>query len=216
MSRTDYTVTQYPNREAWLAARHGIGASEIGSVIGHGFKTRTELWKEKCGLSRPKDLAGSGRVQFGNEAEDPLRSLFRVMHPEYELSFRPFTIFRPKGEYGFLFYTPDGELVERDTGRRGLYESKTATCLSRMDWEKWDHQIPTGYLCQISQGMYCGDFDFAVLFALLLNHEGDASVRAYLIERADIAWMIDTILLEGKKFWRDVQTGTVPSAILSL
>ena len=56
----------YPGREEWLAARHGIGASEIGCVFGGGFQTRTELWKLKSGQSRTKDLSGSERVEFGN------------------------------------------------------------------------------------------------------------------------------------------------------
>lgn len=216
MNGINYTVTQYADRNEWLAARHGIGASEIGSVFGYGFKSRRELWREKTGRSMPKDLSENDRVRFGNEAEDALRGLFRVMHPEYELSFQPFTIYRPTGEYDFLFYTPDGELAERETGRRGLYESKTALCLSRRDWDKWDQKIPDGYLCQISQGMFCGNFDFAVLFALLRDHDGDASLRAYHVERDGVSWMIDAILLEGKRFWQDVQTGTIPPAILSL
>ena len=200
----------YPGREEWLAARHGIGASEIGCVFGCGFQTRTELWKLKSGQSRTKDLSGSERVEFGNKAEDALRRLFRVMHPEYDLSFQPFTIYRPRGEYSFLFCTPDGELTERETGKRGLYESKTALCLGRKDWEKWEKKLPDRYLYQVSQGMYCGNFEFAVLFALLRDAEGDGSIRAYRIEREWAEPVIENIQAEGKAFWEDVKSGRVP------
>lgn len=212
----EFDTQIYPGREEWLAARHGIGASEIGCVFGCGFQTRTELWRVKSGLSKPKDLSGNDRVKFGNKAEDALRSLFRVMHPEYKLKFRPYTIYRPVGEYNFLFYTPDGELKEIETGKRGLYESKTATCIGRKDWEKWANKIPDSYLYQISQGMFCGNFEFAVVFALLLNADGDGSIRAYRIERDWVEPIIENIKAEGKSFWGDVKSGTVPPVKFSI
>lgn len=211
-----YTRTSYANREEWLSARHGIGASEIGAAIGCGFKTRNELWKEKTGVKKPKDLSDNERVKFGNDSEDSLRGLFRVMQPDYELSFDPFTIYRPVGEYDFLFYTPDGELIERSTGRRGLYESKTAFCISRRDWEKWESRVPENYLYQISQGAFCGNFEFAVVFALLIDQERDGVLRAYHIERDALEGRIEIVKKEGKAFWRDVTSRNVPPVKLTL
>lgn len=204
-------IHTYPDRETWLSQRGtGLGASEISCVLGVGFKSALELWREKMDPSLRKDLHNDARVQFGNAAEPPLRDMFRLMHPEYELTFEPFMVMRQEGEYGFLFYTPDGLLVEKSTGRRGLYESKTATCLKRADWEKWDCKIPDAYFSQICQGMYCGDLDFAVLWALLLNKDGDGELRAYFFERSGCEWMIERIKKEGKAFWGHVQDGTMP------
>lgn len=121
MSATKVSRTSYPDRDTWLEARYGIGASDLASAIGmSGFKTPLQLWKEKCGLTQPKDLSGNERVDFGNRAEEPLREMFRLMHPEFELSFTPYTILRREGTYDFLFCTPDGELVECATGRKGI------------------------------------------------------------------------------------------------
>lgn len=204
-------VNTYKNRDEWMEHRTGIGASEIGSVLGVGFKSPIELWREKIDPSHRKDISEIARVQFGNDAEEPLRAMFRVMHPEYELLFKPYMIMRQEGEYDFLFDTPDGLLIERATGRRGLYESKTSTCLSRNDWEKWNGKVPDGYFAQVCQGMFCGNLEFAVIWALLLNKDGDGELRAYLFERADCIWRIDDIKREGKSFWQHVQNGTMPS-----
>lgn len=204
-------IHTYPDRESWLAQRgDGIGASEIGSVLGVGFKSPLELWREKIDPSLRKDLSDNERVQFGNEAEPPLRDMFRLMHPEYELSFTPHMVMRQEGEYDFLFYTPDGLLVEKTTGRRGLYESKTATCLKRTDWDQWNNKVPEKYFNQICQGMFCGDLDFAVVWALILNKDGDGELRAYQFERADCEWMIERIKSEGQAFWRCVKENRMP------
>lgn len=206
------------SREEWLETRkaiHGIGASEIGSVLGCGFKTMQELWEIKVGMVEPKDLSDNPRVQFGNDAEDALRSIFRVMHPEYVLEFTPFTILRQPGEYNFLFDTPDGWLTEINTGKRGLYESKTSWCYSKADWDKWNCKVPDGYFAQICQGMYCGEFEFAVVFAMLMDREGDATLRAYRFDRPDCEWKIEEIKSKGKRFQSFVESGIRPPLLIN-
>lgn len=207
----------YTDRREWLAARKQlIGASEIASVIGIGFQSPIDLWMEKRGMKEHADLSDNERVSFGNAAEAPLREMFRLMHPEYDLTFTPFLIVRQDDpDYGMLSDTPDGELVERETGRRGLYESKTATCIKKADWDQWREKVPQKYYCQICQGMYCGDYDFAVIWALLLNADGDGELRAYHFERADC--MDDIVALKdaGRAFWNNVQNGTLPSVPLT-
>lgn len=201
----------FPDRAAWLAGRtEGIGASEIASVIGCGFKSGIQLWKEKTGMIKPKDISDDERVRFGNEAEDALRTMFRLIHPEYELSFTPYMVLRAAGSYSFLSCTPDGELVERETGKRGLYESKTATCMSKADWQKWWEKVPDAYLYQVCQGMFCGDYDFAIIWALIMDKEHDASLRMYRFEREDCFWQIEEIKQKGKAFWESVKSGTIP------
>ncbi len=207
--------TVYANREEWLAGRgSGIGASEIASALGRGYKTPLQLWRIKIGAEEAADISGLERVKFGNDAEEPLRALFRVMYPEYELGFEPYTVLRQKGEYDFLFDTPDGWLTELATGRHGLYESKTATLLSKADYEKWNERVPDNYFLQVCQGMFCGDYDFAIIFALLRNKDNDAMIRAYHFERSDCEWQIAEIKQKGKEFWQHVLDGTMPPAPL--
>lgn len=202
---------KYKNRTTWLAARKsGLGASDIASVMGIGFQSPIDLWMEKRGLKDHPDLSENDRVAFGNAAEEPLRAMFRVMHPEYELDFTPYLILRQEGEYDFLSDTPDGELTEIETGKRGLYESKTATCLKKADWDEWREKVPQKYYCQICQGMFCGDYDFAVIWALLRNQDGDGELRYYRFERSDAEPDIEALKEAGAKFWKCVQDGTIP------
>lgn len=208
--------TSYANRAEWLQHREGIGASEAGSVCGTGFKTPIQLWREKLSNDAPPDLSGDARVQFGNDVEEPLRALFCVMHPEYELDFEPYTILRRDDHHQFMFYTPDGVLVEKSSGRVGLYESKSATLIKASDWEKWRDRVPDGYFCQILHGMAVGGFDFAVVFAILLNMDGDATVRAYCFERADVEQDLVWLLDKETEFWRHCEDGTIPAMPLTL
>lgn len=208
--------TSYKDRDEWLTHRNGIGASEAGAICGYGFKTPLELWREKVGAAMPPDLSGNPRVQFGNDVEEPMRALFRVMHPEYRLDFSPYTILRRNDHHQFMFYTPDGWLEEKKSGRRGLWECKSATCLSANDWAKWKDQVPQGYFCQVLHGMAVGDFEYAVLFAILLNKDGDAEIRAYHFERGDYAEDIEWLIREETTFWGYVQRGEMPPQRLIL
>ena len=210
------SVQKFLTREEWLQNRSGIGASEAGAVCGYGFKTPLQLWREKTHVEAPPDLSDDPRVRFGNDVEGPLRALYRVMYPQYQLDFEPYTILRRDDRHTFLFYTPDGWLTERDTGRRGLYESKSSTLLSRQDYDKWNGKVPMGYYCQLLHGMYVGDFEFAELFAILLNKDNDATIRHYHFERSDrendIAWLLD----KETEFWACVTEKKIPPMTLIL
>lgn len=211
------TWTTYADRAEWLANRNGIGASESGAVVGYGFKSAIQLWREKRGEAAAPDLSGDQRVAFGNAVEEPMRALFRVLHPEFELSFVPYTVLRRDDHHSFLFCTPDGWLTEKETGRAGLWECKSATCLSARDWEKWGEKIPMAYYCQILHGMYVGDFAFAVLFAILRKPDGDAEIRAYHLERCDVQDDMDWLVAQETEFWeKNILGGVMPGARLRL
>lgn len=137
--------------------------------------------------------------------------MYRVMFPEHELTFTPYTILRrDEPELSFAFYTPDGELVEKATGRKGVYESKSVYATSAKVWAEWRDQIPKGYYAQLLKGMAVGDFEFAVLFAILRRLDGDAELRRYTFERADCEEDIKWLIQKETEFWRSVQAKTMP------
>lgn len=204
------TWTTYSSREEWLQHRQGIGASEAGAICGWGFKTKLELWEEKTGRRTPDDLSDNERVSFGNNVEEPMRALYRVLYPQYELQFEPFTVLRRDDHHTFAFYTPDGWLTEKETGRRGLWECKSATCISKADWEKWRDKVPMGYYAQVLHGMFVGDFEYADLFAILLNQNRDATIRRYHFERSDCEADMNWVLEQATDFWQSVQTWKRP------
>ena len=208
--------TTYKSRKEWLEHRNGIGGLEAGAVCGMGFKTPLQLWKEKIGSDMPTDISDDPRVSFGNAVEEPMRALFQVMHPEYQLDFIPYTILRRDDEHSFMFHSPDGWLTELETRRKGLWECKSATCISAADWTKWKGQVPAGYFCQVLHGMFVGDFEFAELFAILLNKDGDAEIRSYHFERSDYEDDIKWLLQKEKEFMGYVIRQIMPPQPLML
>ena len=60
--------------------------------------------------------------------------------------------------------------------------------------------------------MFVGGFEFADLFAILLNQERDATIRRYHFERAEHEADISWLLSQEEEFWMSVQKGKRPGA----
>lgn len=206
----------HETREDWLAHRgNHLGASEAGAILGVGFVSRVDLWRLKTGRAAEQDLSDNAAVQYGNRAEDALRRLFMAKHPELSLEYRPFDyVFQE--ERPWLRATLDGELTEIESGEKGILEIKTSTCLSRADWNKWNQRVPDGYLAQITHQFLATGFDFAYLFAELIGSDGNSSLRTYLFLRDEMEDDMDYLLAEEEKFWRCVETDTVPPVPLRI
>lgn len=208
------------SHEAWLEERKkGIGASDAGTIMGvNHWKTNVDLWEEKTGRRESEDISGKPYVQYGHDAEPHIRALFALDHPELEVTYdSPFKIIR-NDEHPFIFCTPDGELAERETGRRGGLEIKTTTIMNGRQWAEWDERIPDQYYCQVVHQMIAADWDFVWLRAHIRwttkTGKQRTDVREYLIERADVQDDIDAVLAADIEFWEHVQTGNQPALIL--
>lgn len=205
----DYKVTVCKSREEWLEARKGgLGASDAGAYMGASpWKSNEQLWKEKCGIVEPEDISDSPAVKYGNEAEPLLRAFFQLDHPEYELSFTPFKIIRPE-EMPFVTCTPDGELLEIATGRRGGLEIKTTEIRSSLGWNHWDNQIPDYYFAQVCHQMLAAGWEFVELLAQIKyttkDGEDRKETRHYKIERADCLEDIALVEQSAVLFWGHV------------
>ena len=58
-------------------------------------------------------------MKYGHDAEDSIRNLFMLDHPEYELFHDEFMILR-SNKHPFLQASLDGELTEIETGKNGI------------------------------------------------------------------------------------------------
>lgn len=201
--------TSYSSRDEWLAGRmSGIGASDAAAIIGLSpWMTATELWKRKCGMVRPKDISGNNAVARGNRLEPALRKLYTAMYDE-PIEYHQYDILY-QADKPWLFATLDGELAD-DRGRRGVLEIKTAACSSHKDWNAWNGQVPRHYFVQILHQLLAAGYDYAVLFACLIDRENDMTLRRYRFERAnhetDLRWLTD----KEQVFWHSVETRTLP------
>lgn len=207
----------HETREDWLAHRNGhLGASEAASVLGlTKWCTPTQLWRIKTNKCAPKDLSGNPNVAFGTKAEEHIRGLFMLLHPELKLDYHPYD-FLYQTERPWLRATLDGELTEIETGERGILEIKSAECRGKSDWEAWNGKIPQNYFCQLMHQFSATGFDFAYLCAFLYNPQGRKELREYLFLRSDYENDIAYVVNEEEKFWHHVETDTMPPAILRI
>jgi putative phage-type endonuclease len=206
-------------REEWLVERNkGIGASDASAVIGRNpYKTNVELWLEKRGQLIPADISNKPYVKYGVEAEAPLRQLFALDFPKYEVSYSEFDVVRHQ-KYPFIFATLDGRLVDRETGRKGILEIKTTEVMSSKSKESWDGRVPDNYYIQICHQLLATGWDFAILKAQLKFKFPDSlhlQTRHYTIERAEVQQDIDFLLGKEIEFWRNyVHQDRRPNTIL--
>ena len=208
------------SREEWLQERKkGLGASDAGTIIGvNKWKTNVELWQEKVGLREPEDISHKPYVQYGHDAEPHLRALFALDHPELRVTYEsPYKMIF-SDELPFIFATPDGELEELATGRKGGLEIKTTEIMNPRQWADWKRRIPDQYFSQVCHQFLATGWDFIVLLAQIkwTNREGEKMkmTKEYFIERSDVLDSIEYLKPMEIKFWHNVTTKTEPGLIL--
>lgn len=208
------------SNEEWLKARlQGIGASEASAVIGcNPYMSNVDLWRLKTGRKQAQDISSNAHVQYGHDAEGPLRELFALDYPRFEVSYGGAYDMVHHPEHPFIFATLDGRLKEKATGRLGVYEGKTTEILRSMQREKWKDRIPDNYYVQVIHQLIATGWEFAVLNAQMKRvFDGDVrtETRRYFIERAEVQNDIDYLLAEEIKFWTEyVQKDREPPLIL--
>lgn len=209
--------TEYTNRDEWVKSFDSrLGASEIGVICGAAsYKTPAQLWQEKTGRKKPDDLSDNDRVSYGKEAEEHLRALFVLKHKKYEVEYHPYRVYYAE-EHPYLTATLDGELTDKETGGRGIYECKTALIQSKADYEEWDGKIPDKYYCQICQQMYVTGYDFAIINAELRYPDGKAEIREYAVTREEAADDIQYVVQKGAEFWQYVKKNKRPPVKITI
>lgn len=203
----------------WHAARlKGIGASEASAIVGcNPYMSNVDLWKIKTGRKSAPDISSNAHVAYGHAAEGPIRELFALDYPEYEVTYGGAFDMVRHPEYPWLFATLDGRLVERETGRLGVYEGKTTEILRSIAKEKWRESVPQNYYVQNLHQLLATGWDFAVLHAQLKRvWEGEikSTRQTYKIERTDVQEDLDYLLGEEIKFWGYVERDECPPLIL--
>lgn len=212
-------MQQITTEEEWLKARlAGIGASEASAIIGcNPYMNNQELWRIKTGRKKAPDISSNAHVAYGHAAEAPIRELFALDYPQYEVSYGGAFDMVFNSEYPWLFATLDGRLVERENERRGILEIKTTEILRSMAREKWKDGIPDNYYAQICHQLLATGWDFAVLHAQLKrvwDGEVKTTRQSYFIERAEVQGDLEYLLEQEINFWDCVTNDREPPLIL--
>ena len=207
----------FDSKEEWLKHRTRIGGSDASAILGlNPWKSNIELWMEKTGQASAPDISDKDVVKYGVSAEPLLRDLFALDFPEYEVEyFGDNMILNDDFEFGAA--SLDGELTEKETGRKGILEIKTTNILQNMQKEKWRNKLPDNYYVQCIHYLLITGYSFAILKAQLkYEFDGDIYLQTkhYKIERADVEEDIKYLADAEAKFWEQVQTKTRPALLL--
>lgn len=207
------------NRTEWLKARlNGIGASEAAAAIGMSpYKSNVELWEEKTGRRKAKDISDDSHVRYGKEAEKYLRELFKLDFPQYRVGYDEFGMIRNNPDCPWAFATLDGELTEKESGRKGILEIKTTEILRAGQWDEWNDSIPQHYYIQVVHQLLATGYDYAILKAQIKYQKDGilaAAIRHYHIERSDVKDDVQWLAEREKPFWGCVVNDKRPALIL--
>ena len=213
-------MTQPGNREEWLKARvDGIGASEAAAIVGMSpYKSNVALWEEKTGIRIPQDISDKPYVKYGNDAERPLRELFALDFPKYDIGHSEFAMIRNSLDCPFAFATLDGDITEIDSGKKGVLEIKTTEIMRAGQWEEWQEKIPQHYYIQVIHQLLATGYDFAVLKAQIKYTDRlgnkQAAIRHYCINRYEVEGDIRWLAEKERVFWDCVTENKKPALIL--
>ena len=204
------------SREEWIQNRKRIGGSDASAILGRNpYKTNIELWQEKTGRTVPEDISDKPYVKYGIAAEEHLRELFKLDHPEYTVCYAENNIWL-NDRMPWAHASLDGWLIDQE-GRNGIWECKTTNILQSMQKEKWKQQIPDNYYVQVLHYLMVTEFDFAELKAQLKYDFGGElylQIRHYHIERSEVQEDIDYLMQKEAEFWEYIKSDTRPSLIL--
>ena len=198
----------FGGRADWLAARKNrVGGSECAALVGmHPYTDNVRLWLQKT-WQEPPPAVDNDAVRYGAAAEEHIRVLFALDHPEYVVTHADNAMVI-NDRYPFAHASLDGELIDQND-RLGVLEIKTGQIGA-----KWRGKVPDNYYCQLLWYLAVTEYDFAVLRAYLRTPGDDTIMRDYYIDRADVEGDIAELMGAGERFWHYVQTGQRPPLIL--
>lgn len=182
-----YLCHHFNSREEWLDKRiKGIGGSDASVLVGlNPYKTNDELWKEKKGISSPKEISNAS-TEHGIALEPILREWFRASNPEYEVQYQENVILQSE-ETTWRLYSPDGLLYHKKFGA-GIFEAKTTLIQNANMLQQWNDQIPQHYYIQILHGLLTTKFNYVFLIAELRFawDSNKTEIRKYFIKKEEV------------------------------
>lgn len=189
------------SREQWLANRkNSIGASEVACVLGQDpYRSRYQLWAEKCGFAEPDDLSNNDAVKWGNRLQDTIACGFaadtgrRVEIHDQNVSIA--------GEHP-LSATPDAWQFCDDFTQdsEGLLEIKAPGSRMAADW---DGDAPLHYQIQLQAQLAVTSCTWGTIAALI-----DRKLVWFDYHRNDD--FIAAMMPKLREFWELVETQTPP------
>lgn len=209
------TPTTGMSYDQWLSFRlNGIGASEIGAVMGLSqYKSGLELFHEKASSIikyTPENMA----MFMGHEMEDLIAKMWSYWDIDSDTmiqNYRQGKIVRKmqkvnayvqNPKYPWLFVSLDRKINKHiwkgESRGEGALELKT---ISQFEARKWEAEIPPQYLLQVMQQMIVCEFEYGEIAIL---QDGRKLDILPLELTKNIA---NQIIEESYQFWEKVKLG---------
>lgn len=217
-----YKVLRFGNREDWLKGRlTGIGGSDASVCLGmNRWKSTRDLWASKTGRAEMEDISDRPFVIYGVKKEPQLRADFALDFEDiYEVQYENDVTLQNR-ERPYMLYSPDGLLIEKATGRKGIVEFKTHAIRNASDWNDWREGIGYDeYFIQVLHGLNVTGFSFVELRVELKRSLQYKQIRTYHIDIEDdgIPEQMDAVAEGVRSFWETyIETDTEPPVIAVL
>lgn len=185
----------------WHAQRDkGVGGSDVGVIIGvNMYKSVEQLWAEKYGRVKPKDISHKPCVILGNALEPALRREYAYRHPDMKVE-EPLYMLQDV-EHPWRQASLDGIITCPD-GIKEVLEIKTVGSSSAYAWDMG--MVPDSYACQVLHYMAVTGYRRAQIIAMI----GNSDIIERTVERDE--YLIDLVESEVDEFWESVQKDKQP------
>lgn len=211
---------KFNSEEEWLAFRKGkIGGTKSSSIIGENpYLSNVEAYKIIAGLKEEPNISDKPYVKKGKEAEELILKLWALDHPDYDVIHFTNVVYTDD-DRPYLYCSPDGLAIHKETGNIWVLEVKTAEVLRTMQKEKWSKDnIPTNYFVQTLVETHCVKESVGTILIAELQYSDDYTTR--ITRNVVKTQYIETIkdLLEViDNFWNEnIQKKKEPNLIIKI
>lgn len=191
--------------------RRSIGGSDAPAVLGVSpWRSRWQVWAEKCGLSEPEEI--DAEMRYWGHALEPV--VIARLCEEMGCEVVPVEEHIVSSEHKHMACHPDAVVHHPDYPGIGVVDVKTA-----MHAEDWDEEPPLHYQVQIVHNMIVTGAKWGVLACLLYGRRFRYCVFVREeVEGAEgdvrVSPDFERHLIETERsFWENVELGEPPSEI---
>lgn len=199
------------SREEWLSYRHtGVGASEVGSILGlDQYTSSLELFYYKIG-DVPRFDTQNMAAFMGLQQEDLNANLWQYWEGDQDSMIRNFMAgkivrrcqrvraYVRNPDYPWLYVSLDRKINKTATRGEGALELKN---IGGWEADKWEAGLPPKYVTQMATQIFVCEFEFGEMSLL------EDARKMDVLPFEPMPTITEHIVTKTKTFWDSVQAG---------